>query len=157
MELIVVVALIGIMLVFSVPRVQDTVFSNASRKTANWLMMTVKELKEKAATEQKRHVLHVNLDTNALWLSNETMEEDAVLEAEEKGYVLPDGVRLQAVEYPGREAVTDGQADITFFPQGYSDKALIHVESETHGAMTFLIEPFLSDVIVYDTHAGFND
>jgi hypothetical protein len=85
------------------------------------------------------------------------MGETDFLEAAEGGFKLPEEVRLLDVEYPDREKVTFARADIAFYPQGYSDKALIHMDSTTRGEITFLIEPFLSEVVIYEKYAGFDD
>jgi len=52
--------------------------------------------------------------------------------------------------------VYSGQADITFYKAGYTDKVLVHMqEGDTY--MRFLIEPFLSDVQFFEKYASFED
>ena len=156
-ELIVVISLIGMMLFFSIPRFQDAIFTDATKKTSRWIIGTVKALKERAARDQKLYALHVDMDTNRLWISNESMSEEDLLEEAQKGFALPDEVTLLDVEYPGKGKVSSGQADIFFYKKGYSDKALIHMESEDAGQVSVLIEPFLSKVKLYEIYAGFDD
>ena len=156
-ELIVVMALIGCLLAFSIPRFHDTLLTNPTKKTSRWIIGTVKALKESSLREHRIYTLHVGLDTNTLWVTNETMTEEAVSEAAENGYKLPHNVRLLDVEFPVMGKVTTAHADILFYPQGYSDKALIHLANGDSGEHTYLIEPFLTEIIMHERYAGFND
>ena len=156
-ELIVAVTLMGIMLVFTIPRFQDTFLTDSTRKASRWLMATVRSLKENSLIDGKVYSLHLNMHTQTLWTSHEAMSESDMLASEESGYQLPGSVRLVDVEFPDRGKVTVSRADIRFYPQGYSDKALIHVESDAAQERTFLIEPFLSNVMIFEKYAGFND
>ena len=156
-ELIVAITLIGIMLVFTIPRFQDTLLTDSTRKASRWLVGTISALKENSLIDGKVHSLHVSMNTNTLWVTDDAMDETDMLEAEASGYQLPENVRLLDVEFPERGKVSISRADILFYPQGYSDKALIHMQSKSRGEMTFLIEPFLSDVMIFEKYAGFDD
>ena len=59
------------------------------------------------------------------------MTEEAVLEAAFTGYRLPDDLRLVDVEFPTDGKVSTGRVDISFYPQGYSDQALIHLNQQS--------------------------
>jgi hypothetical protein len=79
--------------------------------------------------------------------------EDAALNS---GYSLPDELRIIDIEYPQKGKIYNGQAEIIFYKAGYTDKALVHMqEGDTY--LTFLIEPFLSNVQFSETYAGFGD
>jgi hypothetical protein len=60
------------------------------------------------------------------------------------------------VEFPDRGRVAAGQAEIRFYRDGHSEKMLIHLR---HGDAfsSFLLEPFLSRVKMFDTHVGVED
>ena len=57
----------------------------------------------------------------------------------------------------GSDEIQTGKAEILFHKQGYSDKALIHIEDNSGEKMSFLIEPFLKRVKFYDRQVGFDD
>jgi hypothetical protein len=54
------------------------------------------------------------------------------------------------VEYPGKGIVTAGKTPIYFYAKGYSDKALIHIRDTDNTVFSFLIEPFLPVVEVFE-------
>jgi hypothetical protein len=50
-----------------------------------------------------------------------------------------------------------GQADIYFNEKGYSDKAIIHLKNDDNEKFSFLIEPFLLRVRLYNGYTEFED
>lgn len=169
-ELVVVIALISIMLVYSIPNFQSLISDNTKTAT-RWIILTVKSLKQSAVQDQTRYTLHVGIDSNKLWYSNETPVPDEKAEGEktgeemevskpdknEKDFVLPKEIKIIDVEFPGGDRVTSGQADIEFYEKGYSDMAIIHLEEEEGKKISYLIEPFLLKVKIYDEYLSFGD
>jgi prepilin-type N-terminal cleavage/methylation domain-containing protein len=156
-ELIVVITLISLMLFFAIPRFQVDVLSDNTNKVSRWIMLKVHSLKEKAVREQKLYVLHISLDSNRLWVTSEIMSQEELQAAEANGYELSDDINLLDVEYPDEEKISVGRADIYFYKKGYSDKAIIHISNDDNERRSFLIEPFLSHVRLYDKYIGFED
>ena len=155
-ELIVVISLIGLMLFVSLPRLQNNPFFDDSKKSARWLIGKVQALKESAIRDQKQYSLHIDLDSGRIWETNESMSPEEHESAASNSYTLPEDVRIMDVEYPAKEKMTSGQAEITFYKAGYTDKAFVHMqEGETY--LSFLIEPFLSNVQVIEKYEGFQD
>ncbi len=154
-ELVVVMALMSIMLAFSMPRFRNTLLSDPSREVSRWILLTVPALKKRAVQEQKQYILHIDIDDNQLWVTDDTMSEEEAEAAISKGLVLPDGLNLLDIEYPGRERITSGQAEIRFYRKGYSDKAYIHTEDGDNGQRSYLIEPFLHRVKRYEQYVAF--
>ena len=60
------------------------------------------------------------------------------------------------IEYPQKGKIYSGQAEINFYRAGYTDKALVHMQ-EGDSYLSFLIEPFLSNVQFFESYAGFGD
>jgi hypothetical protein len=85
------------------------------------------------------------------------MTEEAILEAASTGYRLPDDVRVADVEFPIDGKVSTGRVDILFYPQGYSDQALIHLNSNDSVSLTYAIEPFLSEIEIYETYKSYQE
>ncbi len=46
---------------------------------------------------------------------------------------------------------------ICFYKAGYSDKAIIHIEDEDHYQVSFLIEPFLPNMKLYQEYVSFEE
>jgi prepilin-type N-terminal cleavage/methylation domain-containing protein len=156
-ELIVVISLISIMLFFAFPRFQSNVLSDSTKDVSRWILLKIPNLKERAVREQRRYILHVSFDSNKLWISHEAMLQESLQSAETHGYQLPEDIKLLDVEYPDQEKITVGHADIYFNEKGYSDKAIIHLENDDDEKFSFLIEPFLSRVRLYNHYAEFED
>jgi prepilin-type N-terminal cleavage/methylation domain-containing protein len=155
-ELIVVISLIGLMLFFSLPRLQNNPFLDDSKESARWLIGKIQVLKESAIRDQKQYSLHFDLDSGRIWETNESMSQEDAENAALDSYALPEDLRIIDIEYPAKEKITSGQADITFYKAGYTDKAFIHIQDgETY--LSFLIEPFLTNVQVIETYVDFED
>lgn len=155
-ELIVVISLMGIMLFFSLPRLQNNPFLDDTKRSSRWLIGKVQTLKEIAIRDQKQYTLHLDLDSGRMWETSETMSPEDLESAALQSYALPVEVRIADVEYPMKGKINSGQTEITFYKAGYTDKALIHLQ-EGDRYQSFLIEPFLSDVKFFETYASFED
>jgi prepilin-type N-terminal cleavage/methylation domain-containing protein len=156
-ELIVVISLISIMLYFAIPRFKSSVLSDSTKDVSRWILLKIPYLKEKAAREQKTYALHVSFDSNKLWITDEAMTEEALQSEEKNGYKLPEAISLMDVEYPDQEKISAGKAVIYFYEKGYSDKAIVHLENDDNEKFSFLIEPFLLQVRLYNRYAEFGD
>ncbi len=155
-ELIVVIALLGLMLFFSLPRLQNNPFIDERKKTSRWLINKFQALKESAIRDQKQYSLIFDLDSGRIWETHEAMSQEELETAALNNYDLPENVRLIDIEYPDRGKITTGQTEITFYKAGYTDKAYIHMqEDETY--LSFLIEPFLPHIQVFEKYAAFGD
>ena len=157
-ELIAVISIIGIMLFFAAPRVGVLSDAGDEKTVSRWINVQVHALKERALSEQKQYTLRVGLDANSLTVISGLLTEEDHEEIEarkQKEYILPPGVRLMDVQYPGKGVVTSGKTDIRFYPKGYSDKAVIHIQDDDQVIRSFLIEPFLPSVKTYDTYLSF--
>jgi hypothetical protein len=99
----------------------------------------------------------VSFESSKLWITHEAMLQEALQSAETTGYTLPEDIKLLDVEYPDKEKISTGEADIYFNKEGYSDKAIIHLENDDNEKFSFLIEPFLRRVRLYNSYAEFGD
>lgn len=154
-ELIVVISLMGTMLYFAIPRLERSFFSGESKKVSQWILINVANLKVKAAQTQKRYILHVDLDSDKFWISDETMAEDDLAGAEKNGFDLPEEHKIVDVMYPGDKRVSSGTAEIFFYTKGYCDRAIIHLQDANSTRKSYCIEPFLPRVRIRDAYAEF--
>ncbi len=156
LELLVVMGLLTIMLVFSVPRLHETFFLDDTKTSSRWLIGKIQALKEASIRNQKHYTLHIDLDTGRFWETDESMSAEIIEAAALKNEPLPDGLKIADIEYPAGGKISSGQTEITFYKSGYSDKVLIHVR-DGQRYVSYLIEPFLSEVARYETYAGFEN
>ena len=153
-ELIVVISVISVLLAFSLPRLNVSFFSNNERKLSSWILLNVKLLKEKAVKGQTLFALNVDLDNNQMWSSAGPINEDE--DPPKTGeFQIPSGYQLMDVEFPDKEKITKGVARIHFYKKGYSDKAIIHIEDDNNNKSSFLIEPFLPHVEIFEKYIEF--
>ena len=156
-ELVVVVALISIMLFLAIPRFQSDFLTNSSKKVSRWILYKVPSLKENAFRNQKRYVLHVGIDSEKMWITHDGMSDEELQDAEMDAFKIPGDITVQDVEFPDEQIISGGRADIYFYEKGYSDKAIIHMVNDDDRRLSFLIEPFLPRVYVYNTYVRFED
>lgn len=157
-ELLVVISLISITLVFAMPRFHhNTILSDSTKTVSRWIILKVQSLKQRAAHDQKLYALHVDIDANRLWITNESMSEEEIENALLKAFELPDDINVLDVEYPEKEKASSGQADIFFYKKGYSDRALVHISNEDNERFSFLIETFLSKVKLLEDYVSFEE
>jgi hypothetical protein len=88
-------------------------------------------------------------------LIDEQMSEEAVSAASEQAMVLPDGIRIVDVQFPGQERITSGTTSVQFYPAGFSDQVLIHMESSDAQRFTYLVEPLLPKIKFFETWIEF--
>jgi len=155
-ELIVVMALMGVVLFVAIPRLEGNPFMDDTKESSRWLISKIRMVRESAVRDQKDYVLHIDLDTNRIWDTAAGLEEDAAEKAATEARRLPDAFRVADVQYPRQEPQTNGEAQIKFYRSGFTDKALIHVLDDDSN-LTFVIETFLTDVRILASYAGFED
>ncbi|MGD2269370.1 MAG: prepilin-type N-terminal cleavage/methylation domain-containing protein [Desulfobacterales bacterium] len=155
-EIITVLALISLTLLITIPRIPSTLFTDETKKTSRWIIAKVQVLKDRAAREQKRYSLNIDLSGRRFWISYDGMSQDERQAAEKQGFKLPPNIRIRDVEYPDNKIVSFGQTEIFFYPKGYSDQAVIHLESGEE-QLSFRIEPFLSTVKLFEEYVGLQE
>lgn len=145
-ELIVVICLLGLMLGFTLPKVENAMVADPFQKTSRTLLTLIRNLKQAAVADQRVYLLNIDLNGNRLWETDETMTEEILQRIEEKGLRLASGVWFSKVTVDGRDAASSGIARIRFYPKGYSDPAEIWIEGEGRKRRGFIVEPFLPQV-----------
>lgn len=155
-ELVVVMALLGIMLFVAIPNFQH-ILTDDTRKVSQWILVQVPRLKAQAASDMKVYALHADMEESLLWVSNVTMSDDEIDLARKQGRPLSDDSFLLDVAYANGDTIDSGDAVIYFYPKGYSDKVIIHMEDDSGSQRSFLIEPFLSQVDMKEEYVDFEE
>jgi prepilin-type N-terminal cleavage/methylation domain-containing protein len=151
LELMVVMLLISIVLAIALPKFGGGAFQDPVKKLSRWMINTVKTLRSAAIQKQKTQGLVIDLSNRRMWLVNDAMDEEAMqAAASNKARTLPDAIRYMDVQFPQQERITTGTAEIRFYPAGYSDQVLIHLETDDDEKVTYLVEPLLPKVKIFD-------
>jgi prepilin-type N-terminal cleavage/methylation domain-containing protein len=156
LELIVVVTLIALTLAVVLPNFQGALLSDPVRDCTRWLMLTARQLRAQAVQSQQAMALHIDLDTGRMWgapAGPETPKPDA---GPNQTYRVPPSLTVLDVEYPAQDRRHAGTAVIRFFPQGYSDPAIIHLESGAQRRLSLQIEMFLPDARLREGYVSFD-
>ncbi|MFO8083728.1 MAG: hypothetical protein R6U27_05360 [Desulfobacterales bacterium] len=110
------------------------------------MVQTIRQLREKSLQEQKQYTLHMDIGEQVVWISHEFMTDAQREEVSKSGRRIPDSLRILEVEFPLKNQLVHYRADIHFYPQGYSDKAVIHFKNADSKKFAILVEPFLPRV-----------
>lgn len=147
-EMVVVTALISIMLVVAVPRLQSNISPDSGDEAVRWIIANFHQAKENAVNHQQIFVLNVSFDTQQLWVAPADLPEAEAAGLREKGYRLPRGVSIDHVAISQTDRISSGTVPIGFYPQGHSDKAVLRIRTNDGDRFSVYIEPFLPRVNV---------
>jgi general secretion pathway protein H len=150
-ELVVVMALIGIILFLAVPNVRDQLFNDGLKTAVRNLVGTARELRSSAVREQVDYVLHMDLDNNLLWSMSADMTPEKQSEMKKRAVHLPAGVKFADIALFGKNKQTSGEATVKFFSRGYVQPAAIHL-TDGNRKMTLVINPFVSAFKIHDMY-----
>lgn len=155
-ELIVVVSIIATLLLFSFPVFRNRVLFSDSESQVGDIVCLINDLKKRAVVQNIDYLLHMDHGSGLVWVTNETMDDEAKEAAKEKGVLLSERIDIIDIEFPGIKRTGDVEHWIRFRKQGYSDFALIHV-IENEKNITLKIEPFLPQVQLLNKHVYLED
>lgn len=147
LELIVVILLLTILLGFAIPAFQAGA-TGAHDRVARELLHAVKKLKIAALSRQSIHKLHLDLDQNRIWVTREDKVAAEAMPPRQSARALPDDIRVAHVRFADNREIRSGVATITFFPQGYSDRAAIRLTDGGDEPVDLVIEAFLPMAII---------
>jgi prepilin-type N-terminal cleavage/methylation domain-containing protein len=150
-ELMVVMLLISIILAVAIPRFEGGLLQDPVKQFSRKLIGTVRSLRFAAVQTQKQQTLIVDLNAQQLYVASPAMQaetEEPV--APKKSFKLPDSLALVAVEFSSSDRITTGNAQIHFYPAGYSDHAFIRLESGNEDRYTFVVQPLLPKVKLFE-------
>ena len=154
-ETMVVMLLVSIIFAVAIPRFDSGFLQNSRKTTTRKIIQTIKGLRSKAIGEQKTYSLVLDLSNDQYWTVNDTMDELTMAQAAEKASKLPKDIHFTAVVFPNREQIRSGKVEIRFHPRGYSDHALIHLQTDDAQRFTYLMQPLLPQLKVADEWLSF--
>ena len=155
-ELMVVVGIFTIVLLFSIPVFRQIhLTSNASDHVAG-LILFLENLKLRAMVENKNFTLHIDSGSGKIYVTDDTMDEDARQVALNNGVSLKGDLQLLNLEFPDDDTRPGDDKRICFFSKGYSDRALIHVREDSR-EMTIQLCMFQKKVHLIDQYVSYDD
>ncbi len=149
-ELMVVILLISVLLAVAIPRFESGVIQDPMKKVSRWMINTIRALRSTAVQQQKLQALVIDLNDSRMWVINADMSNEALAMAADKAFAMPQSIQIIDVQFPQREAIGSGTAEIYFYPSGYSDKAVIHLENDDAERFSYLLEPLLPKVKLFE-------
>lgn len=144
-------------MVLSVPRLRYAMLTDDLRGTVRRMVGTVRTLRNEAIREQKVYALHFDLESNRLWADSADMTDEERIEAHQKAFQLPKGVRVLDVWRRGKGKEVAGEAVIRFTKKGYMEQSVIHLGAEDGRRFTLIFSPFLRRVKVLEEYIEFVD
>jgi Tfp pilus assembly protein FimT len=150
-ELALVIFLAGLMIIFAVPKIRETLIDDQLTATVRHFVGAVNELRNNAVHEQVDYAMHLDMNANSSWISSEDMTPEKLAEQEKEASPLPDGVRIVDISQAGVEKRMDGQVVMRMFKQGYIQPTVIHLRKDER-SMTVFFQPFLSSPFVYNQY-----
>lgn len=151
-ELVVVIALLGLMLVFTMPRLRDSLLTNDLKASTRRIIALVKEVRNTAGREYKNYLLHIDIGQNRLWYGPEGMNDTEEVVAAERAVYLPEDVRIQDVRLWSQGKKALDEAVLRFSKKGYVEQTLIHLEARDGRQVSLLLTPFLGKIKTYDKY-----
>lgn len=167
---------------FSFPRLTGFLSGDNRDTVGRWIIVQTALARIKAVQQNNPYLLQVDVSEDAFRVMPATLSSDPSPEAGqsiddiedmspfddldgeasgeitggvmERELVLSDNVDIIDVVFPDDTSITSGLADICFYGQGYSDRAMIHIKSG-EDRFSFYIAPFLPQVKIYDGYVGF--
>ena len=154
-EFIVVVALIGIMLGVSAPKIRDALFTDPLKGTARKMVGLIHEARNESIRIHEAHTLHMDMGSSRFWMDRAAMNDEEMNMARKNGHALSDGVKIQDVWLAGKGKKSAGETQIRLNEKGYIQPSAIHLSCEDGRQWTLVLSPFLGKVKILEKYVDF--
>lgn len=150
-EIIIVIAIIGVVLVFAVPSTRDVLTGNNLKKASRQLLEMERKLRVEAVRDQIDYILCLDLPHSAYWVITSDMTPEKQDEIKNRPQHLPSGVVIMDVVGENNKKQYASEVRIKFGKKNVCSPAIIHLAYE-EDRMTMVINPFLGVTDVYDKY-----
>jgi prepilin-type N-terminal cleavage/methylation domain-containing protein len=153
-ELIVVMALIGIMLSISIPSLRDSFFTDPLKATTRKVIGLVTGVRELAVRSQQPYLLHISRLENRIWYEPEIKEKEKPdSDNEKKGdsegeLLFPESVKISGIVVEKDAIASQDQTVIWISKQGYMNDTLLRIEDADGNHLNVQFYPFLDPELV---------
>lgn len=151
-ELLVVIALIGVVLALAVPTTREALTANDLKKASRQLIGLARQLRVEAVRDQVDYVLILNIPDASYFVATSDMTPEKRLEVEKRARKLPDGIVILDIVKQNNEKIADGKVHIKFGKNSISPPLVLHL-AEEEDRMTLVFNPFLGVTAVYGRYA----
>jgi len=155
LELIVVVALIGIMLVVSVPTLHNTLIDDRLKATSRKIIGLINGVRELAVREQQSYFLSIDRNENRIWYEkdSEIGSTGNTGDIEDKLELnIPDEIRISEIWTRSEGEYSDDQGRIWVSRKGYMDQTVLHLTDDDDNVISLHFSPFFGSVTIYDEY-----
>jgi prepilin-type N-terminal cleavage/methylation domain-containing protein len=151
LELMIVIAIIGIVLGYVTPRLFGALTSSNIEKTERNMSAIIQLARSSALTHHKTYYVQFNIDDGIVGYFPKPEKSGEEPELEKK-MSMPDGVTIKGVKTPYQPKKDRGKAEIKVTPDGVVEQGLIYLEGGINKMYTFMIKPFSGKFKVYDRY-----
>ncbi len=160
MELVVVIAILGILFGTAIPRLEHISPKYRLRAGARGLGSQINWLRNLSAGTGASYFLHYEPENNSYWvILPPREEEDPDMALEERQTLeplrLPRNIFVSALWLPNGSNVADESADIHFDPYGHEGSHIIYLRNEVGGLICLKFNALLGIVDYFDTEETF--
>ncbi|MBW2707977.1 MAG: prepilin-type N-terminal cleavage/methylation domain-containing protein [Deltaproteobacteria bacterium] len=156
-ELVVVVSLIVMMIGLTMPKIRNTLLSDALKRTALRMVGLVKNLRDEAVREQRTYGLRLDMVQQQYWVGFTAMTEEEQVQARKNAEKLPPNVEILDVWFKEEGKISEGEAVILFFKKGYIQPSAIHLGDDDGRRFTVVLSPFGGKVAVLEKYVDFEN
>ena len=150
-ELMLVVALIGLFLVVAVPATRDVLTTNPLKKASRQLIGLEQKLRGDAVRDQIDYILNLDLPKSTFWVTTPDMTPEKIDDIKKNPRHLPEGVTISDVTLESNKKQYESVIPIKFSKKNACYPAVIHLAYE-EDRMTLVINPFLGVTGIYDKY-----
>lgn len=156
LELLVVLALIGILLVVSVPSLQNSLLNNSLKTSCRKMIGQINTARALALREQVPYLLYLDLDQGSVWYEKDLHNAESESPRPEPTLQLDEKIEIRNVWTKSSGIHDGGVVELWVSRRGYMDQTMIHLENEDDEVMNLTIFPFLTVIKVRDEYVDPN-
>jgi prepilin-type N-terminal cleavage/methylation domain-containing protein len=152
LELTLVIFLIGLILSLVMPRLGNFLFQTDLKSVARSLKSAVYTLRSKSITSNTYTVLHIDIDNNLFYGTQETTVKEADSTPIFSPIKLPEGIRFLDASNINVAKKKLGTLSSCFNPKGVFEETVLHLADRDENVMTIIINAYTGSFMLYDEY-----
>jgi prepilin-type N-terminal cleavage/methylation domain-containing protein len=150
-ELLLVIALVGVVLFLAVPATRDTLTAGKLKKASRELIGLERKLRVEAVRDQTDYILCIDIPSATYWVITSDMTPERLSEVKEAARQLPTGITILDIVGEKNQKKSAGEVKIKFGKNNLCPPLVIHL-AEEENKMTLVVNPFLGITKIYDKY-----
>jgi len=151
-ELVVVIAVIGVVFALAVPTTRDAITVDDLKKATRRIVGLERQLRVDAVRDGIDQILCLDVRQSLYWVESADMTPEKVDEVKKKARGLGTGVSVADIVTGKNEKIKDGLVRLRFSKNHVCPPFVLHL-AEGERFMTITVNPFLGVTGVYDRYA----